>query len=193
MLPPEVAPTIRLAAEQDGEAVRAIYAPVVERTAISFESDPPTAAEMRRRILATLERLPWIVVQERDEVLGYAYAARHRERACYRWSVDAAVYVAEAHRGRGVGRALYGSLFEILRLQRFANVFAGITLPNDASVALHKAMGFQPVGIYRQVGHKFGAWHDTSWWQLALTEKSSTPRIRWLWRKHGNNGVGTGD
>ncbi len=107
---------IRLARAADAAAVAEIYRPVVAGTAISFEIDPPDAAEMERRILSSSSFAPWLVLDE-DGVAGYAYASRHRERAAYRWSVDASVYVRAADRRRGVGRALYSALFELLRVQ----------------------------------------------------------------------------
>ena len=103
-------------------------------------------------------------------MLGYAYASRHRERDAYRWSVDLSAYVHEEHRGKGVGRSLYDRLIEVLVQQRFVNAFAGITIPNAPSVALHEAIGMTLVGVYRQVGYKFGAWHDVSWYGMRLWE-----------------------
>ncbi len=167
--------SIRLATERDAGPVAAVYAPNVTGTVISFESEPPDANEMRRRIGATLERYPWLVCKRQGRVLGYAYAGAHGSRAAYQWSVDVSVYVhGEAHR-TGVGRALYTSLFAVLDLQGFYNAFAGATLPNPASVGLHEAMGFRPVGVYRGTGYKMGAWHDVGWWHLALRERIPDP------------------
>lgn len=160
----------------DAAAIAAIYAPIVQCTHISFEEAVPSPEEMRARILRTLDDgYPWLVAADGDAILGYAYATRHRARAGYRWSVDSTVYLAEWARGQGIGKALYGELFERLRALRFHNVFAGIALPNDASVALHQTMGFTHVGTYRRVGHKLGAWYDTSWWQLRLTDDAAGP------------------
>ena len=117
----------------------------------------------------TLPEHPWLVA-ERDHVVGYAYAASHGSRAAYRWSTDVSVYVDQAARGQGVGRALYRALFKVLDLQGFREAFAGITLPNGASVALHESLGFVPVGIYRQVGWKLGAWHDVGHWQRRIAQ-----------------------
>jgi L-amino acid N-acyltransferase YncA len=168
-------PTIRLATAYDAAGVQAIYAPIVRDTAISFELEPPSVEEVRRRIEATLQRLPWLVCEHRGEILGYVYASQHRTRPAYQWSVDASVYVQARARRSGVGRALYRSLFALLALQGFVNAFAGITLPNPGSVGLHEALGFQPVGVYRAVGYKLGAWHDVGWWQLALRERTTPP------------------
>ena len=167
--------TIRLAAEGDAEGILAIYAPIVRETAISFEVEPPDVNAMRRRITETLAHLPWLVCERRGEVLGYAYASTHRTRAAYQWSVDVSVYVHARIRRSGVGKALYTSLLRFLDLQGFYNVYAGITLPNPASVRLHESLEFQPVGVYRAVGYKLGAWHDVGWWHLALRPHAVPP------------------
>jgi phosphinothricin acetyltransferase len=167
---------IRLATASDAEAIAAIYHPIVAGTAISFETDPPGPREIERRIGETLAFAPWLVDQSEDgAVRGYAYASRHRERAAYRWSVDVTCYVHAAHRRKHVGRALYQALFALLRLQGFHAAHAGITLPNAASVALHESLGFVPVGVYRAVGFKLGAWHDVGWWQLELLPRNAQP------------------
>lgn len=161
---------IRLARQDDAGAVREIYAPAVERTAVSFELEAPSVAEMARRIAEHQPEHPWLVADEGGTVIGYAYAGGFRRRAAYGWSVETSVYVAPGGRRRGVGRALYGTLFRLLEAQGYRQALAGITLPNPASVALHEAVGFEPVGVYRRVGWKLGAWHDVGWWQRALAE-----------------------
>jgi L-amino acid N-acyltransferase YncA len=166
---------IRLADRRDAGAIADIYRPSIVGSVTSFELDPPGGDEMAARVEATLTHAPWIVADRDGEVLGYAYASKHNDRAAYQWSMNATVYIAAAHRRRGVGRALYTSLFELLRLQGFYAVHAGITLPNDASVGLHESMGFERVGVYRAVGFKLGAWRDVGWWQLALRERTGTP------------------
>jgi L-amino acid N-acyltransferase YncA len=168
-------PTIRLATEDDAGQILAIYAPIVRETPISFEMEPPTVEAMRQRISDTLGCFPWLVCESADELLGYAYGSRHRARAAYDWSAEVSVYVHASARRSGVGRDLYRSLFEILRLQGYCNALAGATLPNPASVGLHESLGFQPVGIYRSVGYKFGAWHDVGWWQLSLQPHTACP------------------
>ncbi len=166
---------IRLAAETDAEALRAIYAPVVAKTAISFEVEPPDEAEMRRRIRETLRTHPWLVAQDEGAVVGYAYATSHRSRAAYQWSVDVSVYVHEAHRKKGHALTLYRALLAALRLQGFVNAYAGIALPNPPSVRLHDALGFESVGVYERVGFKAGAWRDVGWWQLRLQDCPTPP------------------
>src|SRR5688572_16818999 len=168
-------PRIRLVEAADAEAIAAIYRPVVESTTISFETVPPDRDEIARRIADTLVSHPWLVCEIGGRVAGYAYATTHRARAAYQWSVDTSVYVDAAWRRSGVGRGLYQSLFAILAAQGFFNAFAGIALPNAASVALHEAVGFEPLGIYRRVGFKLGAWHDVGWWQLTLRAQDASP------------------
>jgi phosphinothricin acetyltransferase len=160
--------SIRIAGPDDADLLARIYAPYVEQSAISFELEPPSPAELAGRIATTLSYAPWLVLADGPALLGYAYATKHRDRAAYRWSVDSSVYVGAAAKRTGVGRALYRSLFALLRLQGFHRVHAGITLPNAASVGLHESFGFEPVGIYRGVGYKAGRWHDVGWWQLSL-------------------------
>lgn len=166
---------IRLAQEGDADAIAAIYAPSVDATAASFETVAPDREEMARRMNRTLQALPWLVCDLGGQVAGYAYATRHNERSAYQWSVNTSVYVDARFQRRGVGRGLYLSLFDILRAQGYVNAYAGITLPNAGSVGLHEAMGFETVGVYRNVGFKFGAWHDVGWWQLALKKHEKSP------------------
>lgn len=166
--------TIRVATVQDAEAIAAIYAPIVSGTTISFELEPPSADEMRSRIATTLQRLPWLVSEDSaGRVDGYAYASRHRERPAYQWSVDVTAYVREDARGHGVGKRLYARLLDALARLGYGQAFAGIALPNDASVALHESVGFSPLGIYRRVGFKMGAWRDVGWWQRELPTPSA--------------------
>lgn len=165
---------IRLATLSDASPVASIYRPAVTDSVISFEADPPDAAAMGERIRAALARLPWLVCEARG-VRGYAYASRFRDRAAYQWSAEVSAYVAADARGAGVARALYTSLFAILVLQGYRNAYAGITLPNDASVGLHEAVGFTPIGVYRSVGYKFGGWHDVGWFERQLAPRISDP------------------
>lgn len=160
---------------EDARAIAAIYSSYVLNSPATFETEPPDSAEMRTRIELVTKMYPWLVAEGPEGIEGYAYASRHRERPAYQWAVDASAYVAPNSHRRGIGRQLYTELFEIVRRQGFTNAFAGITTPNDASVGLHRAMGFELIGVYQRIGFKLGAWHDTSWWQLRLTEDQSTP------------------
>jgi L-amino acid N-acyltransferase YncA len=145
-----------------------IYHPFVRDTAISLEDEPPDAAELARRIETISRTHPWLVAELDGTVAGYAYASPHRERSAYRWAADVTVYIAQAQQRRGIGRRLYGTLLPLLTQQGIRVACAGITLPNEASVALHQACGFEPVGVYRRIGWKLGAWRDVAWWQAEL-------------------------
>ena len=169
-------PDIRMASADDAEQIAAIYRPYVTDAVTSFEVDAPAASDMAARIQAVLVRAPWLVCTDAGgEVIGYAYASRHHERAAYQWSVDVAVYIHAAQHRRGVGRALYEKLFALLRLQGYFVAHDGITVPNAASIGLHESLGFVPVGVYPAVGWKFGAWRDVGWWRLPLQDLVSTP------------------
>jgi phosphinothricin acetyltransferase len=161
---------MRLATPADAAPCLEIYRPIIEKTAISFETAIPSVAAFSERMARSLETHPWIVCELDGAVAGYAYAGFHRARAAYQWSAEVSLYVEANRRRLGLGRALYARLFDALRVQGFANAYAGITLPNPASVGFHEAMGFVPVGTFRRIGFKFGRWHDTGWWQLRLRE-----------------------
>ena len=166
---------IRLAQPGDAADLLVIYAPVVRDTFISFELQVPAEDEMRARIEKTLVMHPWLVDERDGRVAGYAYASQHRARAAYQWSVDVSCYVHPDARRKGVGGALYRALLAILRRQGFQSAFAGIALPNAASVRLHESVGFTPIGVYRESGFKLGAWHDTGWWQCRLGDAVANP------------------
>jgi|SRR5215471_1462742 len=176
---------IRCVDAADAPAVQAIYALFVTDTAISFETEVPDVAEIRRRIEAQTNRYPWLVFETDHRVVGYAYASAHRIRDAYRWSVDVSVYVIPEFHRRGIGRALYASLLDLLRRQGFVNAYAGIALPNESSVALHESLGFTPIGTYRAVGFKFDRWHDVLWLHLRLRDDSTAPHepltTEYLW------------
>ena len=163
---------IRMATPDDAAAVRAIYAPFVERTAVTFESEVPPVAEMAERIRAVVPRFPWLIAEREGFVVGYAYASTWRSRAAYRWAVETTVYLRDDARGQGLGPALYRPLLACLRLQGLRLAIAGITLPNPASVRMHEAFGFRAVAVYRACGHKLGAWHDVGMWELELAPRT---------------------
>lgn len=160
--------TIRGATPEDAPSIQAIYAPMVEQSIASFEEAAPSIEEMAGRIAGTLKAYPYLVAERNGQIVGFAYAGQHRTRGAYRWSVDVSVYVASGGRRIGLGRALYHDLLANLADLGYHAAFAGIALPNPASIALHKAMGFQLVGVYHEVGFKHGRWHDVSWWQRLL-------------------------
>ena len=163
---------IRAAGPSDAAGIAAVYSPYVVGTVVSFEEVPPAAEEMASRMTPGL---PWLVATEGDEVVGFAYASPHRSRAAYRWAVDVSVYLDASVHGRGLGRGLYAALLPVVTRLGYVRAFAGITLPNEASVGLHEAMGFTPVGVYRDVGFKLGSWRDVGWYQLALLPSPPDP------------------
>lgn len=168
-------PTIRLAAETDAAAVADIYAPIVERTHISFETTPPSEAEVAERIQDTVAESPWLVCEHDDRIAGYAYASLHEQRPAYQWGVDVSVYVDERWRRRGVARGLYESLLALLELQGRYTAYAVIALPNPASVGFHESLGFERVGRYRNAGYKNGEWHDVGHWERSIREIETPP------------------
>jgi len=159
---------IRSATLEDAAVIGAIYRPYVTDSCVSFELQPPIDAVMAERIAEILPQLPWLVCEIDGRICGYAYAARHRDRPAYQWGAETSVYVAASWHRRGVARRLYEALFERLVEQGYYTAFAGITLPNAASVGLHSSFGFEPVGVYRNAGFKHGRWWDVGWWQKAL-------------------------
>jgi L-amino acid N-acyltransferase YncA len=167
--------TVRDAIEDDAPACAAIYAPYVRETAVSFEGEPPTPAQMAERIAASISTHAWVVLEDEDRVVGYAYGGPHKQRAAYRFSCEVSVYVEPGRRRTGSGRALYQALFQRLAARGYQTAVAGMTLPNEASTGLHQAMGFEPVGVYRRIGWKLGVWHDVAWVQRALGIEQDTP------------------
>ena len=162
--------TIRLAQPDDARQMLAIYTPFILNNAVSFELDAPTIDEFRTRITHTLTVFPWLVCESAGAVVGYSYASNHATRDAYKWSVNVSLYVAAEYRRQGVGTALYTSLFACLRLQGY--FYAGITLPNPASVKIHETMGFNYVGAFKDDGYKHGKWHSVGWWELPLQPRA---------------------
>jgi phosphinothricin acetyltransferase len=159
----------------DAAACAAIYAPYVTDTVISLEEEAPTEAEMSVRIAKHAKHHSWLMADLDGEPVGFAYGSQHRERAAYRWAADVSVYIDRSAHRRGIGRRLYSELLQTLTGLGYYVACAGITLPNDASVALHESFGFVQVGVYRNIGFKFGAWHDVGWWQTELRPPTADP------------------
>lgn len=169
-------PVVRLVRPEDFPAMREIYAPYITGSHTSFEYEVPTLPAFRERFAAYQQHTPCLVMTDGQALLGYAYASLHRSRTAYQWSVESSIYMAPLAKRQGQGRTLYQCLLRCLRYQGFVSVYAGITLPNPASVAFHQSQGFVPVGVYQQVGFKLGQWHDVGWWQLALEAQPADPR-----------------
>jgi L-amino acid N-acyltransferase YncA len=162
---------IRPATEADAGDLLAIYRPFVETSIVSFETVAPTVEEFSARISKTLAGWQWLVAEDHGRCAGYAYGSSHRERAAYRWSVEVSAYVHPSHQRHGIGRLLYSTLFADLADKGFCNAYAGVTLPNDASVGLHRNVGFEFIGTFGAVGRKFGRWHDVAWFQRRLKDR----------------------
>ncbi|WP_109809159.1 GNAT family N-acetyltransferase [Sphingosinithalassobacter portus] len=160
---------IRAAEARDAEAVAAIYAPHVADGFVSFETEVPDAEAMRRRMAASDGYYPWIILEsDAAAVLGYAYAARFRERAAYGHVVETTIYMAPQMQRSGLGQRLYSALLATLTAQGFTQAMGVIALPNPASVGLHEALGFVKAGLFPRAGYKFGQWVDVGYWQRPL-------------------------
>lgn len=159
---------LRAATTDDAVRCAEIYRPYVTDSWVSFELEPPNMTEMARRIATYGDSHGWLVAEVSGVVAGYAYGSPHRAREAYAPSADVAVYVDSLFARGGIGRALYGALFQLLKDRGVHAIFAGIALPNEASIGLHEAMGFTAVGVYREVGWKMGGWRDVGWWQRLL-------------------------
>jgi L-amino acid N-acyltransferase YncA len=156
---------IRRAKPSDCNQILAIYRPVVEDTAISLELIPPTSEEICRRIESALSSHEWLVAEGDNGIDGYAYASEYRPREAYKYAAETTVYIHQDRRGQGLGRALYKALFQSLGSLGFRRAYAGIALPNEPSIALHRSLGFEHIGVFNEAGFKFDRWHDVSWWQ----------------------------
>jgi len=166
---------VRFATPADAPAILDIYGPYITESTISFEYDVPTVAAFAERIRTIQQQFPYLVAEVDGKLLGYAYASRHRDRTAYQWSADTSVYVHPDGHRKGIARQLYTTLFDLLRRQGYYNVYAGITLPNEPSESFHRSFGFEPVGVYTNVGYKFGAWHSVVWLQLSLQPHQLNP------------------
>ena len=167
---------IRVATSEDAAQIATIYAPAVEESPVSFETEAPDEAEVARRVEETVATYPWLVAERGHEIISYVYARRLRPRPAYDWDVEATVFVKDGYQGRGVGRAIYTALLDVLTGQGFVNVYAVITVPNEASVDFHRAMGFKRAGAFPAAGFKFGAWHTIEMWYLQLGDLPDAPQ-----------------
>ena len=159
---------IRSGCLEDAADLLEIYRPLVLDTVISFEETLPSVEQFGERMERALDRYVWLVAEIESRPAGYAYATQFRSRSAYRFAVETTIYIDSQFHGRGLGRRLYEALFGELSKRDFRQAFAGITLPNDPSIALHRSVGFVPVGTLRRVGYKFEQWHDVSWWQRSI-------------------------
>jgi len=169
--------SIRLIAENDVQEVLEIYKPYVINTFVSFEYDVPSADEFLLRVQNNISEYPWLICLHGNKIIGYAYASKYRYRTAYQWSCESTVYLLPEYHRKGIAGILYETLFSLLRLQGFFNVYAVISLPNEKSVGFHQSFGFKKIGIYKKVGYKFNKWHDVEWFYFQLQKHIINPQI----------------
>lgn len=166
---------IRLAKPGDAPQISAIYGHYAQETAITFDYDTPTADEFAERIVQNSRMYPWLVVEQDGIILGYAYGSLHRTKTAYQWSPESTIYVDPTRHGKRLGRILYETLFALLKMQGYVNVYAGVTVPNEKSEGLHTSLGFEVIGDFKNIGFKQGKWHDVRWLVLHLTAHGAHP------------------
>lgn len=192
---------IRLAKPQDAAELLEIYAFYDQETAVSFEYQVPELEEFRSRVEQVLQQYPYLVYLADEKIVGFAYAHKQLERAAYQWNVELSVYVHHNFLRRGIGRALYGALLELLTLQGVRNAYGLVTSPNRSSEKLHKSFGFQLLAIHRRTGYKMGQWHDVSWFEKSLNSHGKEPealipvsgldvnRVQFILNQYGNTPI----
>jgi phosphinothricin acetyltransferase len=166
---------IRIATKDDGAGMLEIYAPFILNSGITQETEVPSVEDFQHRIILNLEERPWLVCEINNQVAGYAYAGKHRERKGYQWCTEPSVYISEKYFGIGIANALYTALFDILKSQGYVNAYAVITLPNERSIAFHKKFGFEFLTTYKKIGYKLGQWHDVGWMQYEINPHKEDP------------------
>ena len=169
--------TVRPAVSADAEALLRIYRPFVEETAISFEARLPTLSELEQRIVRALDAWAWLVAEVEGRPVGYAYGSAHRPREAYRYAVETSAYVESGFQRQGIASALYRQLLTDLATRGYHNAYAGVTLPNNASLGFHRHLGFEDIGVFPRVGYKFGQWHDVAWLYRPLVQASRQPDV----------------
>ena len=166
---------IRLATENDARGILSIYAPYIENTSFTFETEVPSIKEFAERINTYLKQWPWLVCEVDGVIAGYAYATKYRERTAYQWCTESSIYIHDDFQRAGIARGLYRALLDILQIQGFRNVYAVINLPNEKSVAFHESCGFEYFATYDHVGYKLGKWKNVGWWRLVVNEFGDEP------------------
>ena len=177
---------LRLATPTDAKGILNIYAPYIENTSFTFETEVPSIEEFGERISTYLINWPWLVCEIDGVIAGYAYATRHRERTAYQWCTESSVYIHDEYQRAGIAKALYIALFDILKKQGFRNVYAVINLPNDKSVFFHERCGFEYFATYEKVGYKLGQWKNVGWWKLSINEYGDEPEAPIKFSEMGN-------
>jgi L-amino acid N-acyltransferase YncA len=167
--------SLRVARKEDAESILSIYTPFLEDANTTFDYEVGEASAFTQRIESLLVDFPWLIIEVEGKAVGYAYAKEHRERAAYQWSAESTVYVQEEYQGKGMARAIYEALLEILTEQKYVNVYSGIAQPNESSTMFHVKMGYTPVGVYKKVGYKNGQWYDVVWLHRTLLKHPENP------------------
>jgi len=170
-----MAGNIRVATKDDAVGMLDIYAPFILNSGITQETEVPAVEDFQQRIISNLAERPWLVCEINNEIAGYAYAGKHRDRKGYQWCSEPSVYISEKYHGFGIANALYTALFDILKIQGYVNAYAVITLPNDRSIAFHKKFGFDYLTTYKKIGYKLGQWHDVGWMQYEVNSHKENP------------------
>jgi len=166
---------IRIATKDDAAGMLDIYTPFILNSGITQETEVPSVEDFQQRVFSNLEERPWLVCETNNEIAGYAYAGKHRERKGYQWCTEPSVYISEKYYGFGIANALYTALFDILKIQGYVNAYAVITLPNERSIAFHKKFGFEYLTTYKKIGYKLGQWHDVGWMQYEVNPHKEEP------------------
>ena len=167
--------TLRFVHPDDAEAILRIYAPYVEQTAATFETDVPKLSDFKSRIASISSQYPYLVCEQDGQIIGYAYATKHRERDAYRYDVDVSIYMKAAYHGNGAARSLYEKLFELLKAQGYYNAYAACVGSNVRSIAFHERCGFRVIGTHHNTGYKFGRWHDVVWMEREIRPHDECP------------------
>ena len=166
---------LKVAIKDDAAGMLEIYAPFILNSGITQETEVPTVEDFQERIISNLAERPWLVCEMDNEIAGYAYAGKHRDRKGYQWCTEPSVYISEKYYGLGVANALYAALFDILKSQGYVNAYAVITLPNERSIAFHRKFGFEWLTTYKKIGYKLGQWHDVGWMQYEVNPHRNDP------------------
>lgn len=166
---------VRMVIKEDAAEILAIYSPYILNSATSFETEVPPVEQFQKRIEDCIQKYPWMVCVIDEQIAGYVYATKHREREAYQWTCECSVYIHRDFKGKEIGKELYQLLFQVLKLQQFRNVYAGITLPNEASIRLHEKCGFRRFATYENIGFKSGNWHSVGWWKLQINNYDLQP------------------
>lgn len=161
--------------DRDAADAVAIYAPFVTESVTSFEEQVPSEAEFRRRMSIHNRTHAYLVAEDDGHVVGFSYAGSFRERTAYQWTCETSIYIAPTHHRRGLGRLLYGTLFDLLAQRGYRTLMAGITVPNAASIGLHEACGFTLVGSFPYNGFKAGEWREVAWMTRRIGDSDSQP------------------